>query len=215
MIPCGLPRGVLYLCYTMTPGVDFIRTLLCFSHLMFRDLFGSNSVICGVETPALFYDMEEVDRMKVILQEDVKNLGKMGDVANVSDGYARNFLIPKKLAVEANVKNVRSLEHEKKKLEDKAKKIRNEAQGLSEKLSSLTLTLPAKAGEEEKLFGSITSKDIAEALKAQGLDIDRKKILLDEPIKRLGAYSVGVKVHQEVIAQVNVNIVPDSEGEGT
>ncbi len=153
--------------------------------------------------------------MKVILQDDVKSLGKMGEVVNVSDGYARNYLIPKKLAVEANVKNVRSLEHEKKKLEDKAKKLRNEAQGLSDKLSSLTLTLPAKAGEEEKLFGSVTSKDIAEALKAQGLDIDRKRILLDEPIKRLGSYTVGVKVHQEVTAQVNVNIVPENEGEGT
>lgn len=153
--------------------------------------------------------------MKVILQEDVRNLGKMGDVANVSDGYARNYLIPKNLAIEANVKNVKSLEHEKRKLEDKAKKIRNEALGLSERLSSLTLTLRAKAGEEEKLFGSVTNKDVAEALKAEGLDIDRKRILLDEPIKRLGSYTVGVKVHPEVTAQVNINVVPESEGEGT
>ncbi len=153
--------------------------------------------------------------MKVILQEDVKSLGKMGDVVNTSDGYARNYLIPKKLAVEANVKNVKSLEHEKKKLDDKAKKIRTEAQGLAGKLSAVSLTLRAKAGEEEKLFGSITNKDIAEALKEQGIDVDRKKILLDEPIKRLGSYTVGVKVHPDVTAQVNVSVVPETEGEGT
>ncbi len=150
--------------------------------------------------------------MKVILQEDVKSLGKMGEVVNVSDGYARNYLIPKELAVEANVKNVKALEHEKRKLEDKAKKIRNDAQGLSERLSSLTLTLRAKAGDEEKLFGSITNKDIAEALGAEGLDIDRKKILLDEPIKRLGSYTVGIKVHPEMTAQVNIKVVPENEG---
>ncbi len=153
--------------------------------------------------------------MKVILQEDVKSLGKMGDVVNASDGYARNYLIPKKLAVEANVKNVKALEHEKRKLDDKAKKIKTEAQGLAEKLSSVSLTLRAKAGEEEKLFGSITNKDIAEALKGQGLDIDRKKILLEEPIKRLGSYTIGVKVHSDVTAKINVSIVPDTEGEGT
>ncbi len=150
--------------------------------------------------------------MKVILQEDVKSLGKMGEVVNVSDGYARNYLIPKELAVEANVKNVKALEHEKRKLEDKSKKIRNDAQGLSERLSSLTLTLRAKAGDEEKLFGSITSKDIAEALGAEGLDVDRKKILLDEPIKRLGSYTVGIKVHPEVTAQVNIKVIPENEG---
>lgn len=153
--------------------------------------------------------------MKVILQEEVKNLGKMGDVANVSDGYARNYLIPKKLAVEANVKNVKALDHEKRKLEDKAKKIKSEAQGLSEKLSAMTLTLRAKAGDEERLFGAITNKDIAEALKAEGLDIDRKRILLDEPIKRLGSHSVGVKVHSEMIAHVNIKVVPENEGEET
>jgi large subunit ribosomal protein L9 len=153
--------------------------------------------------------------MKVILQEDIKSLGKMGDVANVSDGYARNYLIPKKLAVEANVKNVKSLDHEKRKVEDKAKKIRSEAYGLSEKLSAMALTIRAKAGDEERLFGSITNKDIAEALKAEGLDIDRKRILLDEPIKRLGSYSVGVKVHSEVTAHVNVKVVPENEGEET
>jgi large subunit ribosomal protein L9 len=147
--------------------------------------------------------------MKVILQEEVKNLGKMGDVVNVADGYARNFLIPKKLGVEANVKNIRALDHEKRKIEEKAKRIRHDAQGLAERLGSLTLTLSAKAGEEERLFGSITTMDIAEALKKEGFDIDRKRILLDEPIKRLGAYTVGIKIHPEVTTQVQVSIIAE------
>lgn len=147
--------------------------------------------------------------MKVILQEDVKNLGRIGDVVNVSDGYARNYLIPKKLAVEANVKNVRSLGHEKRKMEDKAKKIRNEAQGVSERLSTMTLILHAKAGEEERLFGSITTMDIADALKKEGIDIDRKRILLDEPIKRLGSYSVGIKIHPELTSHLNIKVAAE------
>ncbi len=151
--------------------------------------------------------------MKVILQDDVKNLGKMGEIVNVSDGYARNYLIPKKLADVANVKNVRALEHEKKKLEEKAKRIRNDARGLAERLASVAITLQAKVGEEEKLFGSVTAMDIAEALKKEGIEIDKKKILLEEPIKRLGSYSVGVKIHQDVTANVNVKVVSENEGE--
>lgn len=147
--------------------------------------------------------------MKVILKEDVKSLGAMGSVVNVADGYARNYLIPKNLAVEANTKNVKTLEHEKKKIAEQAKKIRNSAQSLAEKLSSMTITLSAKAGEEEKLFGSVTNIDIADALKKEGLDIDRKKIALDEPIKRLGSYTVGIKIHPELIARLNVAVVAE------
>lgn len=147
--------------------------------------------------------------MKVILREDVKNLGAMGNVVNVSDGYARNFLIPKNLAVEANVKNIKALEHEKKKIEERARKAKNSALGLAEKLSSMTVILSAKAGEEERLFGSITTMDIAEALKKEGIDIDRKKIMLDEPIKRLGSYTVGIKSHSDITAQVNIKVVAE------
>lgn len=147
--------------------------------------------------------------MKVILQENVQSLGKMGDVVNVADGYARNYLIPKKLGVEANIKNIKALEHEKKKIEEKAKKVRNEARGLAERLSSLTLTLSAKAGEEERLFGSITGMDIAEALKKEGFEVERKKILLDEPIKRLGSYTVGIKIHPEVTSKVQINVIAE------
>lgn len=147
--------------------------------------------------------------MKVILQEDVKNLGKMGDVVNVADGYARNYLIPGKFGVEANIKNIKALEHEKRKIEEKARKVRSEAQGLAERLSSLTLTVSAKAGEEERLFGSITSMDIAEALKKEGFDIERKKILLDEPIKRLGSYIVGIKIHSDVTSKVQISVIAE------
>ena len=147
--------------------------------------------------------------MKVILQEDVKSLGKMGDVVNVADGYARNYLIPKKLGVEANIKNVKALEHEKKKIDEKARKVMGEARGLAERLSSLTLTLSAKAGEEERLFGSITSMDIAEALKKEGFEVEKKKILLDEPIKRLGPHTVGIKIHPEVTTKVQINVIAE------
>jgi large subunit ribosomal protein L9 len=147
--------------------------------------------------------------MKVILHEEVKNLGKIGEVVDVAEGYARNFLIPKKLAVEANIKNVRALEHERKKIDEKVKKIKSGAQQLSEKVSALTLTLHAKAGEEEKLFGSITTMDIAEALKKEGIEIERKKILLDEPIKRLGAYSINIRIHPELTTHLNVQVVAE------
>lgn len=147
--------------------------------------------------------------MKVILQEDVKNLGRIGDVVNVSDGYARNYLVPKKLAVEANIKNVRSMEHEKRKIEEKAKKIKGEALGLSERISAMSLTLHAKAGEEERIFGSITTMDISDALKKEGLDIDRKRILLDEPIKRLGSYTIGIKIHPELVTNLNITVAAE------
>jgi large subunit ribosomal protein L9 len=147
--------------------------------------------------------------MKLILQEDVKNLGKMGDMVNVADGYARNYLIPKKMGVEANVKNIKALDHEKRKIEEKAKKVRHDAQGLAERLSSTAITLNAKAGEEERLFGSITTMDIADALKKEGFDIEKKKILLDEPIKRLGTYTVGIKIHHDVTAQLEVKVIAE------
>lgn len=147
--------------------------------------------------------------MKVILKEDVKNLGKMGDIVNVAEGYANNFLIPKKLAVEAITKNIKALEHQKKTIQEKAKKIKNTSKDLADRVSSLTLSIKAKAGEEGKLFGSITSMDIVDALKNEGIEIDRKKILLEEPIKRLGSYTVSVKVHPEITAQINITVIPE------
>jgi large subunit ribosomal protein L9 len=147
--------------------------------------------------------------MKVFLKEDVKSLGKIGEVVTVSDGYARNFLLPKKLAVEANTKNIKEFEHHKRALQERAAKVRAEFKSLADKLSALSLTIKAKAGEEEKLFGSVTNMDIAEAFREAGHDIDKKKIVLGEPIKRLGEYTVEVKIDADVSAQVKVNVVAE------
>ncbi len=147
--------------------------------------------------------------MKVILKEDLKNLGRMGDVVNVADGYATNYLIPRKLAVEASTKSMKEFEHNKKIIVERAAKLKNEMKTFADSISSKTLTIKAKAGEEEKLFGSVTTMDIAEALKAEGIDIDKKKIHLDEPIKRLGDYTVDVKLHPEVTTQVKVVVVQE------
>ena len=108
--------------------------------------------------------------MKIFLKEDVKSLGKMGEVVNVAEGYARNYLIPQKMAVEANTKNVKEFEHQKRVIREKADKVRDASKAVAEKLSALTLTIKAKAGEEEKLFGSVTTMDIAEALQSAGYD---------------------------------------------
>lgn len=149
--------------------------------------------------------------MQVILKEDVKALGKMGDIVNVKDGYARNFLIPKGIAVEADSRNIKALEHNRRKIQELAKKQRAEAEKLASRLTALRIAIKAKAGEEEKLFGSVTAMDIADALKKEGFDIDKRKILLSEPIKRLGSYSVNVKVHPEFSAQINVDVIPEDQ----
>ncbi|MBI5741760.1 MAG: 50S ribosomal protein L9 [Nitrospirae bacterium] len=144
--------------------------------------------------------------MKVILREDVKGLGQMGSVVNVANGYGRNYLVPKNLAVEASPKNIKQFEHEKNLILNKAKLIIRSAEDLSRKISGITLTIEAQSGEEDKLFGSVTSMDIAEALSKQGVEIDKRKIILEEPIKRLGTFSVPVKLHQDVSANVTVEV---------
>jgi len=147
--------------------------------------------------------------MKVILKEDVKSIGSMGQIADVSDGFARNYLVPRGLAVEANVKNIRSLEHEKKVIQEKARKVKNTVQDLADRLANMTVVIKTKAGEEGKLFGSVTTMDIAEQLKNQGIEIDKKKISLDEPIKRLGTYAVNLRLHSEITAQVNIQVIEE------
>jgi len=149
--------------------------------------------------------------MKVFLREDVKNLGKMGEVVNVAEGYARNFLLPKKFAVEANTNNIREFEHHKRIITEKASKIQESYRTTAQKLSECTVVIRAKAGEEEKLFGSVTNMDIAEALKAEGFDVDKKKIVMDEPIKRLGLFPVEVKLHGDISASVKVQVVSDAQ----
>ena len=147
--------------------------------------------------------------MKVVLKEDIKNVGKMGQIVDVADGYARNYLVPRGFAVEANIKNLKSLEHEKKIIQEKAKRIKNSSQTLSDKISTMTLVIKAKAGDEGKLFGAVTSMDIAELLKNEGIEMDKKKISLDEPIKRLGSYSVNIKVHPEISTHLNIQVVEE------
>lgn len=147
--------------------------------------------------------------MKIILKEDIKKLGKMGQIVDVADGYARNYLVPKGLAVEASTKNIRSLEHEKKIIQEKARKHKDSAQDLASRISAMTLTIKAKAGEEEKLFGSVTTMDIAEALLTRGVEIEKKKIVLEEPIKRLGSYSVQIKLHPDVSVPLTIEVIQE------
>lgn len=147
--------------------------------------------------------------MKVILKEDIPNLGKAGQIINVKDGYARNFLLPKGLALLADEKNMKLLEYQKKKIEEEAKKKRQDAESVAARLSEIQLNIKAKAGEDQKLFGSITSKDIAEALQKEGFSIDKRQINIPEPIKRIGDYEVEVKLDANVTAKVKVNILPE------
>lgn len=145
--------------------------------------------------------------MKVILLEDVKSLGKKGDMVNVSDGYARNMLFPKKLGVEANAKNMNDLKLQKANQEKIAKEQLEAAKAFAKVLETKEVLLSIKVGEGGKTFGSISSKEIAEAAKKQhDLDIDRKKILLSAPIRALGTTEVGVKLHPQVTANLKVTV---------
>lgn len=145
--------------------------------------------------------------MIVILTQDVKGKGKAGDVVKVNDGYARNMLLPKGLAKEATQGNVRSLEKQKALAEEKRQEQKAAAQKQAEKLEKITVTIQSKGGENGKLFGSITSKDIAEALEAQeGIKVDKKKIDLPAPIKQTGTETVTVKLFPEVAAELKVKV---------
>jgi large subunit ribosomal protein L9 len=148
--------------------------------------------------------------MKVILREDVEKLGKAGEVVKVADGYGRNFLIPRQLAVLANVRNMKTLEHDRRAIETRAKKARKGAEATAEVLAGVSLTIPAKAGEEGKLFGAVTSRDIAEALSRAGVAVDRKTIQLPEPIKQAGDYKVKVRVAAAIVPEISVRVVPES-----
>ncbi len=144
--------------------------------------------------------------MKLILKENLENLGQIGDIVKVAPGYARNYLLPKGLAIEATEKNAKALEHAKRQLAYKKNKALEAAKLLVAKLEALSINLSHQAGEEGKLFGSVTNMEIAAFLKANGLEIDRKKIVLAEPIKQLGDYSVPVKIHPEVSATLKVTV---------
>jgi len=145
--------------------------------------------------------------MKVILMQDIENLGKKGDVKVVSDGYARNFLLPRKLAKEFTKANVKLIEDEKRRQAIKIEKEKKEFLKIAEKIKNLSITISRNVGEENKMFGAVTSDDIAEALKQEGIEVDKRKIELAEPIKSLGAYDVEIKLHPEVTAVVKVWVV--------
>ena len=145
--------------------------------------------------------------MQVILKTNVEKLGREGELVTVADGYARNYLIPHKFAIEATEKNRRFLEHAKRVEEDRAVKNRKDAEKFASMLSGVSCTIRVQAGENDRLFGSVTSIDIANALEEQGFSIDRRKIVLEEPIKELGVFTVPVKIHQDVTANIKVWVV--------
>lgn len=145
--------------------------------------------------------------MQVILQEDVPSLGSAGDVVKVKVGYGRNYLLPRKLAVVADGKNLIMLEHQKRVVASKLSKQKQSAEDVAAKLASMSVTIAREVGEEEKLFGSVTTADIANALKKEGMDIDKHRILVEGPIKQIGVYDVKVKLHPEVSGTIKVWVV--------
>ena len=145
--------------------------------------------------------------MKVILKQDIAELGKGGEMIEVKDGYARNYLIPQGLVFAATTKNMKRLEHERAAVEARIKKERNGSEDLAARIAAVTCTIPMRVGENGRLFGSVTSKDLEEAMREEGLLISRKDIQLDEQIKELGNYSVPIKLRQGVVAQLKVWVV--------
>jgi large subunit ribosomal protein L9 len=151
---------------------------------------------------------KEVESMKLILKQDVDDVGLEGDLVNVAKGFGRNFLIPRGLAAPATPQNMKAFEQQRKKIEVRRLKAKEEAVKLKDRVSQLVLTFVEKAGEEGKLYGSVTSMDIAEAMEKQGVVIDRRKILLDKPIKALGEFAVPVKIYPTVTGNVKVVVAP-------
>jgi large subunit ribosomal protein L9 len=145
--------------------------------------------------------------MQVILREDVANVGRTGDMVNVKDGFGRNYLIPRGLAVTATPRNMRRLTHDRKVIEQQDSKRCKDAQSLKERLEALSLTIAKNTGEDDKLFGSVTNREIADALKEEGLEIDRKLIQLEQPIKALGVFTVELRLAREVTANLKVWVV--------
>lgn len=147
--------------------------------------------------------------MEVILIQDVNEIGKAGNIVKVKDGFARNFLFPKKLALVADSVNIKKLEREKQKKVQGLEKVKKEAELIKEKLNAFSLTIPALTQEEdkEKLYGSITAQDLADALKEEGFQVDKNSIILEQPIKSLGIFEVSIKLHPEVQAMIKVWVV--------
>ena len=147
--------------------------------------------------------------MQIILREDIDKLGNRGDVVKVKDGYARNFLLPRRLAVNANESNKKIVEQERQAHLRKEATLKGQAEELGKLMANLTIVIKQKAGENDHLFGSVTAQDIANALEAQKYTIDRKKIVLDEPIKQLGDYKIIVKLHKDVSVEIPLSVTKD------
>jgi large subunit ribosomal protein L9 len=149
--------------------------------------------------------------MKVILLDDVPKLGRRGEVRDVADGYARNYLIPKKLALSATSGNLKNLDHLRRQQESKAERIKTGAVALRDQIEALTYTEQRQASDEGKLFGSVTAQDVVEFLEQQGITVERRRVHLDEPIKALGEHTVPVRLHVDVTANLTVRVVrPES-----
>lgn len=148
--------------------------------------------------------------MEVILREEIPNLGKMGDVVRVRDGYARNYLLPRGLVLVANKKNLKVFEHQKRVVAAEKERVQKHAQSLAEKLAELTLVFPMKSGEEGKLFGSVTNIDIEKAIRAKGFEIERRRIQLADPIKTLGEFAVPIRLAADLTLVVKVSVVPET-----
>ncbi|MCH7679068.1 50S ribosomal protein L9 [candidate division KSB1 bacterium] len=147
--------------------------------------------------------------MRIILKEDYENLGKVGEVVEVKDGFARNYLIPKQVALQATPQNLRVIVQEKARNKIKLSKDKREAELVAEKLKEVSLTANVQVGEEDKIFGAVTSQNICELLSSKGFEIDKRKIMLEEPLKALGVFEVPIKLHTEVEAKIKVWVVKE------
>ena len=149
--------------------------------------------------------------MKIILMQDFESLGFEGDTVDVARGYARNYLIPKGVAIEVTNANLKALELRKEKIMAKRIKDKEDAESAKERISQITVTIKAKAGEEGKLYGSVTSRDIAQELEKEGVEVDKRKIIIDEAIRTLGEFTVPIKLHQEVVATIKVVVEKEED----
>jgi len=147
--------------------------------------------------------------MKVILTQDITGLGSIGDLITVKDGFGRNYLVPQGKALQATSQNMKKLEHQKRQIREKIDKAKREAERLAARIESVSCTVAKAVGEEDKLFGSVTGMDIEASLKLEGVEIDRKKITIPEPIKSLGIYNIPIKLHPEVTAVLKLWVVKE------
>ncbi len=149
--------------------------------------------------------------MQVILVNDLDSLGRAGDIVKVAPGYARNYLLPKRIALAADPKNMKWVEQQKGKIIEQAAALRTDAEGMAARIGAVSLVIAKQAGEEDKLYGAVTSAEIAEKLSERGIKVDKRKIVLADPIKRLGEYAVPVKIHADLDVSIKINVVRKGE----